>query len=161
MSIIVNASKKNDFKYLLEGEMPMKLFRTNKFSFEGLKLSIALYRLDKGNGESIEDIFLFLKTIIYDAMIDASFLLTVFLSIACYGFQKDRYFVWLVCSAGVYGLNIINELVNMYYVTNMDLSADEKTQGILNHAPKYMLFNKKEKERFYKSIYKRFRAGEV
>ena len=27
----------------------MKLFRTNKMSFEGLKLSIVLYRLDKGN----------------------------------------------------------------------------------------------------------------
>jgi hypothetical protein len=151
----VNASKKND-SYVLKGEMPMKLFRTKKVAFEGLKLSIKLYRLDKSDKQHFENITIFLKTILYDLMIDASLLLTVFLSIACYGFQKDRFFVWLVCSSCVYGLNIINELVNMYYVTNMELTADEKTQGVLNHAPRYMLFNKSEKERFYKSIKKQF-----
>ena len=134
----------------------MKLFRTNKVAFEGLKLSIELYRLDKSDKQHFENITIFLKTILYDLMIDASLLLTVFLSIACYGFQKDRFFVWLVCSSCVYGLNIINELVNMYYVTNMELTADEKTQGVLNHAPRYMFFNKSEKERFYKSIKKKF-----
>ena len=134
----------------------MKLFRTKKVAFEGLKLSIKLYRMDKSDKQHFENITIFLKTILYDLMIDASLLLTIFLSIACYGFRKDRFFVWLVCSTCVYGLNIINELVNMYYVTNMELTADEKAQGVLNHAPRYMFFNKSEKERFYKSIKKQF-----
>ena len=134
----------------------MKLFRTKKVAFEGLKLSIKLYRMDKSDKQHFENITRFLKTILYDLMVDASLLLTIFLSIACYGFRKDRFFVWLVCSTCVYGLNIINELVNMYYVTNMELTADEKAQGVLNHAPRYMFFNKSEKERFYKSIKKQF-----
>ena len=140
----------------MKGEMPVKLFRTKKVAFEGLKLSIKLYRMDKSDKQHFENITIFLKTILYDLMIDASLLLTIFLSIACYGFRKDRFFVWLVCSTCVYGLNIINELVNMYYVTNMELTADEKAQGVLNHAPRYMFFNKSEKERFYKSIKKQF-----
>ena len=140
----------------MKGEMPVKLFRTKKVAFEGLKLSIKLYRMDKSDKQHFENITIFLKTILYDLMIDASLLLTIFLSIACYGFRKDRFFVWLLCSSCVYGLNIINELVNMYYVTNMELTADEKTQGVLNHAPRYMFFNKSEKERFYKSIKKQF-----
>ena len=134
----------------------MKLFRTKKVAFEGLKLSIKLYRMDKSDKQHFENITILLKTILYDLMIDASLLLTIFLSIACYGFRKDRFFVWLVCSTCVYGLNVINELVNMYYVTNMELTADEKAQGVLNHAPRYMFFNKSEKERFYKSIKKQF-----
>ena len=53
----------------------MKLFRTNKMSFEGLKLSIVLYRLDKGNIRNFYNIKKKKKTILFDLMIYASFLL--------------------------------------------------------------------------------------
>ena len=136
----------------------MKLFRTNKMSFEGLKLSIMLYRLDKGNIRNLDNITVFAKTILFDLMIDASLLLIIVLSTAHCVFQNDRWSAWLVFGAGVYGLNILNELVHQYYFNNSGLSADEKTKGILNNAPMYMFFNGREKELLYKPVYKKVRG---
>ena len=133
----------------------MKLFRTNKMSFEGLKLSIMLYRLDKGNIRNLYNITVFAKTILFDLMIDASFLLVTCLGAAHYVFQNDRWSAWLACGVGVYGLNLLNEIVHQYYYQNTELSAEEKVQGILHNAPKYMFFNDREKEIFYKSLYKK------
>ena len=136
----------------------MKIFRTNKISFEGLRLSIALYRLDKNDSRNFVNISAFAKTILFDLMIDASFLLITVLSTAHYVFQNDRWSAWLVFGAGVYGLNILNELVHQYYFNNRGLSADEKTKGILNNAPMYMFFNSREKELLYKPVYKKVRG---
>ena len=133
----------------------MKLFRTNKLSFEGLKLSIVLYRLDKGNIRNLDNIIVFAKTILFDLMIDASFLLVTCLGAAHYVFQDDRWSSWLACSVGIYGLNLLNEIVHQYYYQSTELSAEEKTQGILNNAPKFMFFNEREKDIFYKSLYKK------
>ena len=136
----------------------MKLFRTNKMSFEGLKLSIVLYRLDKGNIRNFYNITVFAKTILFDLMIDASFLLVTCLGAAHYVFQNDRWSSWLACGVGVYGLNLLNEIVHQYYYQNTELSAEEKVQGILHNAPKFMFFNDREKEMFYKPIYKKVRG---
>ena len=136
----------------------MKLFRTNRISFEALKLSIELYRLDKSNIRHFDNITLLAKTIFFNLMIDASFLLITFLGAAHYVFQNDRWSAWLVYGVGVYGLNIINEIVHQYYFHNTELSADEKTQGILNNAPRYMFFNDREKEIFYEPVYKKVRG---
>ncbi len=136
----------------------MKIFRTNKISFEGLKLSIELYRLDKNDSRNFVNISAFAKTILFDLMIDASFLLITVLSIDHCVFQNDRWSAWLVFGAGVYGLNILNELVHQYYFNNSGLSADEKTKGILNNAPMYMFFNEREKELLYKPVYKKVRG---
>ena len=133
----------------------MKLFRTNKMSFEGLKLSIMLYRLDKGNIRNLDNITVFAKTILFDLIIDASFLLVTCLGAAHYVFQNDRWSAWLACSVGIYGLNLLNEIVHQYYYSNTELSDDEKVQRILNNAPKYMFFNEREKDIFYKSLYKK------
>lgn len=51
-----------------------------------------------------------------------------------------------------------NEIVHQYYYQNTELSAEEKVQGLLHNAPKYMFFNDREKEIFYKSIYKKVRG---
>ena len=136
----------------------MKLFRTNKMSFEGLKLSIVLYRLNKGNIRNFDNITVFAKTIVFDLMIDASFLLITILGVAHYIFQNDQWLAWLAGGVGVYGLNILNEIVHQYYYHNTELSSDEKVQGILHNAPKYMFFNDREKEIFYKPIYKKVRG---
>ena len=136
----------------------MKIFRTNRISFEALKLSIELYRLDKSNVRYFDNITLFAKTIIYNFMIDVSLLLTVFFCVAHYVFQSDRWSAWLVFSVGVYGLNVINMIVHQHYFNNTELSADEKTQGILNNAPRYMFFNDREKEIFYEPVYKKIRG---
>ena len=136
----------------------MKIFRTNKISFEGLRLSIELYRLDKSDSRNFVNITAFAKTILFDLMIDASFLLITVLSIDHCVFQNDRWSAWLVFGAGVYGLNILNELVHQYYFNNSGLSADEKTKGILNNAPMYMFFNDREKELLYKPVYKKVRG---
>lgn len=133
----------------------MKLFRTNKLSFEGLKLSIVLYRLDKGNIRNLDNITVFAKTILFDLMIDASFLLVTCLGAAHDVFQNDRWSAWLTCCVGVYGLNLLNEIVHQYYYHNAELSAEDKTQGILHNAPKFMFFNEREKDIFYKSLYKK------
>ena len=133
----------------------MKLFRTNKMSFEGLKLSIVLYRLDKGNIRNLDIITVFAKTILFDLMIDASFLLVTCVGAAHYVFQNDRWSVWLTCGVVIYGLNLLNEIVHQYYYQNTELSAEEKTQRILKNAPKYMFFNEREKDIFYKSLYKK------
>ena len=133
----------------------MKLFRTNKMSFEGLKLSIMLYRLDKGNIRNLDNITVFAKTILFDLMIDASFLLVTCLGAAHYVFQNDQWSSWLACGVGVYGLNLLNEIVHQYYYHYTELSADEKVQGILHNAPKFMFFNEREKDIFYKSLYKK------
>lgn len=135
----------------------MKILRTNRLTFEGLKLSIVLYRLDKGNIRNLDNIIVFAKTILFDLMIDVSFLLVTCLGAAHYVFQNDRWSVWLACAVGVYGLNLLNEIVHQYYYHNTELSAEEKTQRILNNAPKFMFFNDREKEIFYKSIYKKVR----
>ena len=136
----------------------MKIFRTNKISFEGLRLSIALYRLDKNDSRNFVNISAFAKTILFDLMIDASFLLVTCLGVAHYVFQNDRWSAWLACSVGIYGLNLLNEIVHQYYFHNTELSADEKTQGILNNAPRYMFFNDREKEIFYEPVYKKVRG---
>ena len=136
----------------------MKILRTNKLTFEGLKLSIVLYRLDKGNIRNLDNITVFAKTILFDLMIDASFLLVTCLGAAHYVFQNDRWSAWLACGVGVYGLNLLNEIVHQYYYQNTELSAEEKVQGILHNAPKYMFFNDREKEILYKSIYKKVRG---
>ena len=136
----------------------MKIFRTNKISFEGLRLSIALYRLDKNDSRNFVNISAFAKTILFDLMIDASFLLITVLSTAHYVFQNDRWSAWLTCGVVIYGLNLLNEIVHQYYYHNIELSAEEKVQGILHNAPKYMFFNDREKEIFYKSIYKKVRG---
>ena len=133
----------------------MKLFRTNKLSFEGLKLSIMLYRLDKGNIRNLDNITVFAKTILFDLIIDASFLLVTCLGAVHYVFQDDRWSAWLACGVGIYGLNLLNEIVHQYYYHSAELSADEKVQGILNNAPKFMFFNEREKDIFYKSLYKK------
>ena len=133
----------------------MKILRTNKLTFEGLKLSIVLYRLDKGNIRNLDNITVFAKTILFDLMIDASFLLITFLGAAHYVFQNDRWSAWLAGGVGVYGLNLLNEIVHQYYYHYTELSAEEKVQGILHNAPKFMFFNDREKEMFYKPIYKK------
>jgi hypothetical protein len=91
-------------------------------------------------------------------VIDASFLLVTCLGAAHYVFQNDQWSSWLACGVGVYGLNLLNEIVHQYYYHSTELSAEEKTQGILNNAPKFMFFNDREKEIFYKSIYKKVRG---
>ncbi len=136
----------------------MKIFRTNRVYFEGLRLSVMLYRLEKSTA-NFDNITLFAKAILYDLMIDASFILIIFLSARQYLFQNDSYSVWLVCSIGVYGLNILNEFVNMYYVSHRELSDEEKTQGILNQSPRYMFYNKREKALCYKPIIKKIRKS--
>ena len=133
----------------------MKILRTNKLTFEGLKLSIVLYRLDKGNIRNLDNITVFVKTILFDLMIDASFLLVTCLGAAHYVFQDDRWSAWLAFGVGVYGLNLFNEIVHQYYYHSTELSPEEKTQGILNNAPKFMFFNEREKDIFYKSLYKK------
>ena len=136
----------------------MKILRTNKLTFEGLKLSIVLYRLDKGNIRNLDNITVFAKTILFDLMIDASFLLVTCLGAAHYVFQNDQWSAWLAGSVGIYGLNLLNEIVHQYYFNNSGLSADEKTKGILNNAPMYMFFNGREKELLYKPVYKKVRG---
>jgi hypothetical protein len=126
-------------------------------SFEGLKLSIVLYRLDKENIRNLDNITVFAKTILFDLMIDSSFLLVTCLGAAHYVFQDDRWSVWLTCGVVIYGLNILNEIVHQYYYQNTELSAEEKVQRILHNAPKFMFFNDREKEIFYKSLYKKVR----
>ena len=88
-------------------------------------------------------------------MIDASFLLVTCLGAAHYVFQNDQWSSWLACGVGVYGLNLLNEIVHQYYYHYTELSADEKVQGILHNAPKFMFFNEREKDIFYKSLYKK------
>lgn len=138
--------------------MPVEIFKTNRIYFEGLRLSVMLYRLEKSSS-NFDNITLFAKTILYNFMIDASFLLIIFLSALHYLFQNDGYTVWLVCSTGVYGLNILTEIVNMYYINHSELSDEEKTQGILYQSPRYMFFNKREKAMCYKPIIKKIRKS--
>ena len=136
----------------------MKIFRTDRAYFEGLRLSVMLYRLEKSSA-NFDNITLFAKIILYDLMIDASFLLMIFLGALHYLFQNDSYSAWTACSTGVYGLNILNEIVNIYYISHRDLSDEEKTQGILNQSPRYMFFNKREKAICYKPIIKKIRKS--
>ncbi len=137
----------------------MKIFRTNRLAFEGLKLSLELYRLDKSQ-QSKDVISFFLKTILYDAVIDISLLMTVFFSVMYYEWGDARWMPWLLASAGVYGLEIINKIILQYYSSCSELDNESRARCIVNQAPKYILFSKKEKEKQFDILYRKFMKGE-
>lgn len=135
----------------------MKLFRSNKLSIEGLRLSLELYRLEKSD-KNKELIGMFAKTILYDAMIDLSLLAFLILSLLQYSFPDNSLFTWICISAGVYGLELLNQIVNQYYSQNRDLSCEERARAILDKAPKYIFFNEKEKEIQFKPIVRKIES---
>ena len=92
----------------------MAIFRTNKLTFEGLKLSLQLYRMEKSQFAK-ESISVFAKTILYDVTIDISLLMTGLFGFLQYGCGDDQWLPWLFASAGIYGLEIINGFVIQYY----------------------------------------------
>ena len=137
----------------------MAIFRTNKLTFEGLKLSLQLYRMEKSQFAK-DSISVFAKTILYDVTIDISLLMTGLFGFLQYGCGDDQWLPWLFASAGIYGLEIINGFVIQYYYYYSGLDSETRARGVVTQAPKYILFNKKEKEMQFNIMYRKFMKGD-
>ena len=134
----------------------MKIFRTNRLVFEGLMLSLKLYRLEKSQYAN-DSISIFLKTILYDVTIDISLLMTILFSLLQYESGDERWLLWLHACAGIYGLEIINVFVIQYYFYFSESDSETRAWSIVNEAPKYILFNQKEKEMQFNIINRKLR----
>ena len=131
----------------------MKLFRTNRLTYEGLRISLDLYKLDKSENTK-DTISFFAKTMIYDVIIDISLVVVLSLCVLQCISPDGRWFSWIFASAGVYGLELISKMVHQYYCYFNSSSTEERAWAILDYAPKYMLLTKREKELAFKGLAK-------
>ena len=97
----------------------MKLFRTNRLTYEGLRISLDLYKLDKSENTK-DTISFFAKTMIYDVIIDISLVVVLSLCVLQCISPDGRWFSWIFASAGVYGLELI--IVNVINLFTMQKS---------------------------------------